>query len=113
LIDKYNLLSNYAVARDQAFKKSTIISIISAFRRCGICPLDESAVPEHYFEPARNYTTKAAMPLAPHLPALLVIAPTDVTRQSSSATASRLSNSTSAPSNTASTSQSGLFQCVY
>ncbi|KAF7326528.1 DDE-domain-containing protein [Mycena venus] len=26
LIDKYNLLSNYAVARDQAFKKSTIIS---------------------------------------------------------------------------------------
>ncbi|KAJ7187490.1 hypothetical protein GGX14DRAFT_611378 [Mycena pura] len=109
LIDKYNLLSNYAVARDQAFKKSTIIS---AFRRCGIWPLDESAVPE-LFEPARNYTTQAAMPLAPRLPALLVPASTDTTRRSS-ATASRFTDSTSsAASSTPSTSPSNLSRTYY
>jgi hypothetical protein len=48
-INKYNLLANYAGARDLAFQKTTILS---AFRKCGIWPLDESAIPDEEFEPA-------------------------------------------------------------
>ncbi|KAF8172226.1 hypothetical protein K438DRAFT_1981677 [Mycena galopus ATCC 62051] len=69
VIDKYNLLAHYAIVRDQAFKKTTIIS---AFRKCGIWLLDETAIPDSAVEPARNYTTQASMPVAPRLPSILV-----------------------------------------
>ncbi|KAF7335145.1 DDE-domain-containing protein [Mycena venus] len=109
-IDKYNLLSNYAVARDQAFKKSTIIA---AFRKCGICPLNENAIPDALFAPAENYTTQAAMPLAPRLPSLLAPVATGTTLGSSSgssamSTCSRVTRSTSATQPTTSSNQSIL-----
>jgi hypothetical protein len=47
-------------------------TIISAFRKCGIWPLDENAVPKDAFEPALNYTTQAAQPLPARLPTSLV-----------------------------------------
>jgi hypothetical protein len=93
IIDKYNLLSNYAVARSQAFKPTTIIS---AFRKCGISPLNEGAVPEALFEPAQNYTTQAAMPVAPRLTTLLV-------------PNARQSSSSSIPSIGSTSSASGMF----
>jgi len=103
LIDKYNLLSHYAVARAQAFKPSTIIS---AFRKCGIWPLDEGAVPAELFEPALNYTTEAAQPLAPRLPSLLVSIAVTSSANTTHSSASRSSvdvSTSSAPSSTVTT----------
>ncbi|KAF7344314.1 DDE-domain-containing protein [Mycena sanguinolenta] len=96
VINKYNLLSNYSVVRDQAFSTA---NIKAAFRKCGIWPLDESAVDVTLFEPAVNYTTQSAQPLPARLPSLLVpINPTVASSSavpSSGATADDMSSTTS------------------
>ncbi|KAF7335093.1 DDE-domain-containing protein [Mycena venus] len=97
IIDKYNLLSNYSVACDQAFSKE---NILAAFRKCGIWPLDESAIGTELFAPALNYTTQAAQPLPARLLSLLVPIGTTVSNSttptsSSGATADITSTTTS------------------
>ncbi|CAK5265843.1 unnamed protein product [Mycena citricolor] len=69
VIDKYNFLQNYSEARDLAFKKQTICN---AFRKCGIHPLNEDAIPIELFAPAENYTSQEAQPVKVTLPRLLV-----------------------------------------
>lgn len=82
MIDKYNLISNYSYACDQAFKNTTIIS---AFRKCGIWPLDESAVLVELFKPSRNYSTQAAQLIPAQLPLMLVPIQPALSSSSSSA----------------------------
>lgn len=67
-ITKYNLLGYYHAARTKAFKKSTIQA---AFRKTGIHPFDRNIIEDDAFEPAKNTTTQAALPVAPRLPSLL------------------------------------------
>ncbi|CAK5283406.1 unnamed protein product [Mycena citricolor] len=69
VIDKCNLLYNYHQARTRAFKKATILN---AFRKCGIHPLDENAIPGILFAPSKNYTTQDASIFELRVPALLV-----------------------------------------
>ncbi|KAF7343027.1 DDE-domain-containing protein [Mycena venus] len=97
-VDKYNLLFHYSTARNEAFKPSTIVA---EFRRCGICLLDEDAIPEELFKPSENYTTQAAQPLPPRLPSLLVPI----------ATASSLSTPVAAPSSASNTTASHISNC--
>ncbi|KAJ6628535.1 hypothetical protein B0H10DRAFT_2209449 [Mycena sp. CBHHK59/15] len=73
------------------FKKATIIS---DFRKCGLGPIDESAVPRELFEPVLNYTTQAAQPLPPCLPSLLIPIATDATSTMTTTRSSTASSST-------------------
>ncbi|KAJ7595276.1 DDE superfamily endonuclease-domain-containing protein [Mycena floridula] len=93
-ITKYNLPFHYAFARNQAMKTGTITS---AFRRTGIWPVDEKAIPIEAFEPAKEYMTQAAQPIPAVLPALLVPVPTATT---TSVQSSSQDSSTTSPSST-------------
>lgn len=64
-IHKHNFLLYYHTAQTIAFKKSTIIS---AFAKTSIYPLNPDAIDPVSFEPAKNTSTKAAQPM----PALLL-----------------------------------------
>ena len=68
-IMKQNLLVFYAKAREHALKKSTIIS---AFTKTGIWPLNRNILEPSAFEPSKNTTTEPAQPLPTRLPALLI-----------------------------------------
>ncbi|KAF8958402.1 hypothetical protein BDZ97DRAFT_1762169 [Flammula alnicola] len=67
-ITKLNFLKHYHMARHKAFKPSTIIS---AFAKSGIWPLNLNAIPLEAYEPAKNTTTQAAMPISSDLTPLL------------------------------------------
>ncbi|KAJ7631831.1 hypothetical protein B0H17DRAFT_1108410 [Mycena rosella] len=90
-IDKYNLLFHYSEARKAAFKAETIQT---AFRKTGIWPVNEAAIPLDAYEPAKNYTTQAAQPMPARLPALLVPI-TNATVTLAPSTSSRSSTTTS------------------
>ncbi|KAF8824656.1 hypothetical protein HHX47_DHR8000193 [Lentinula edodes] len=68
IIDKYNLLRHYATAREKAFKTTTIAA---AFRKTGIHLFNRNAIDSILYEPAKNFTTKSAMPVPVQLPSLL------------------------------------------
>ncbi|KAJ7598287.1 hypothetical protein C8J56DRAFT_1091505 [Mycena floridula] len=51
-------------------------TISSAFQKSGIWPVDEKAIAKEAFEPAKNFTVKAAQPIPATLPSLLVPIPT-------------------------------------
>jgi len=59
-VTKGNLLEHYHKARVKAFKPSTLIS---AFRKTGIWPLDPNALPPSAYAPALNTTTQSAQPI--------------------------------------------------
>jgi hypothetical protein len=68
-ITKRNLLVFYKKARDRALKKTTIVS---AFAKTGIWPLNRHVIEPSAFEPSKNTTTEPAQPLPARLPTLLV-----------------------------------------
>ncbi|KAJ7234281.1 hypothetical protein C8J57DRAFT_1480062 [Mycena rebaudengoi] len=88
----------------QGTRHSKKTTIISAFRKCGIWPLDESVIPDAAFEPARNYTTQASMPVAPRIPSILVPVATSDSESSTPSTA--------AASNTTSITSSNTLVCT-
>ncbi|KAJ4488693.1 hypothetical protein C8J55DRAFT_486935 [Lentinula edodes] len=53
----------------KAFKLTTVAA---AFRKTGIHPFNRNAIDPLMFEPAKNFTTQAAMPVPTHVPSLLV-----------------------------------------
>jgi len=55
-ICKSTFIRHYAHARQKAFTKETILG---AWRKTGLCPLDCSAIPEIAYEPALNTPTQA------------------------------------------------------
>lgn len=67
-VSKFNFLTHYHTARVKAFKPSTILS---AFAKSGIWPINPHAIPLDAFEPAKNTTTQAAMPVSDSLTPLL------------------------------------------
>lgn len=106
-IRKSNFIECYARARAKAFSQETILS---AWRKTGISPLDINAIPKSAFAPALNTTTKPALPVGVELPSLLervpspmgdAQPPTDAPLESISHTGppppSHLSPTTSAP----------------
>jgi hypothetical protein len=68
-ITKRNLLEFYTKARERALKKSTIVS---AFAKTGIWPLNRHVLDPSTFEPSKNTSTEPAQPLPARLPTLLV-----------------------------------------
>ncbi|KAF9439524.1 hypothetical protein P691DRAFT_624965, partial [Macrolepiota fuliginosa MF-IS2] len=62
---KTNFLQYYASACNKVFKSSTIIS---AFSKIGIHPLNASAIPASAFKPAKLTTTQASMPIPASIP---------------------------------------------
>lgn len=68
-ITKQNLLVFYGKARECALKKTTIIS---AFAKTGIWPLNRHILDPSVFEPSKNTTTEPSQPLPARLPMLLV-----------------------------------------
>jgi len=68
-ITKQNILVFYTKARERALKKSTIIS---AFAKTGIWPLNHYILDPSAFEPSKNTMTEPAQPLPARLPTLLV-----------------------------------------
>ena len=82
-IRKDNLLVYYHAARVTALKTMTIQS---AFRKTGIWPLDQHAIPVSAFEPSKTTTTQAAQPLPAHRPSILVLTPTPTPTPSAAAT---------------------------
>ena len=72
VITKDNILGFYHTARSTALKERTIVS---AFRRTGIYPLNRDIIPLLAYEPAKNTTTQAAQPLPAHLPSVLTPVP--------------------------------------
>ena len=72
-IRKNNILYHYSKARDRAFKEATVLS---AFRKCGIKPLNPDAIEPNAFAPALNTTTQAAQPLPTTIPTFITVTPT-------------------------------------
>jgi hypothetical protein len=68
-IMKRNLLVFYGKARERALKKTTIMS---AFTKTGIWPLDRHILDPSIFEPSKNTTTEPSQPLPARLPMLLI-----------------------------------------
>jgi hypothetical protein len=66
-IRKSNFLTSYSRARNKSFTESTILS---AWRKTGISPLNRNAIPKDAFAPALNTTTKAAQPIEVTIPDL-------------------------------------------
>jgi hypothetical protein len=112
-IDKYNLLFHYSEARKEAFKVETIQA---SFRKTGIWPLSEAAIPVSAFEPSKNFSTQPdEQPMPAILPAILIpqhppaaftsLTPTTLTGTSTPDTAtSHASSSTSSSVTSASPS---------
>ncbi|KAF5378694.1 hypothetical protein D9757_010747 [Collybiopsis confluens] len=100
-VDKFNLLEHYATARNQSFKRSTILA---AFCKTGIYPLDRSAIPESAFEPAKVFATQAAPPIPIIRPSVLV----PVTFHSNVTLTSDCSNVSQATTHSSSTSPSTM-----
>ncbi|KAL5499174.1 hypothetical protein ACEPAH_1692 [Sanghuangporus vaninii] len=75
-ISKQNVISVYGRAWQKAFTKETIQA---AFRKCGIHPLNPSAVPDSAFEPALAMTTQPAQPIPTAAPGFInaVLTPID------------------------------------
>lgn len=71
-ITKYNLLEHYDNARKRALKPSTIVT---AFTRTGIWPLNRLALDPQLFEPSKNTTTQSSQPLPARLPQILIPIP--------------------------------------
>ena len=71
-ITKHNLLQYYAAVRTCAFQTSTILS---AFAKTGIWPLNPNTIGPSAFQPSLNTTTQPAQPLPAILPSLLVPIP--------------------------------------
>jgi hypothetical protein len=65
IITKFNFLEYYHNARSRAMTPGTIIS---AFRKTGICPFDPDIIEDEAFAPSLNTTTQAAMPIPATLP---------------------------------------------
>lgn len=72
-IRKNNILYHYSKARDRAFKETTVLS---AFRKCGIEPLNPDAIEPDAFAPALNSTTQAAQPIPTTIPTFVTVTPT-------------------------------------
>jgi hypothetical protein len=68
-ITKQNLLVFYGKAMDRALKKTTIMS---AFVKTGIWPLNRHILDPSVFEPSKNTTTEPSQPLPARLPMLLI-----------------------------------------
>jgi len=68
-ITKWNLLVFYGKVREQALKKTTIIS---AFAKTRIWPLNHHVLDLRVFEPLKNTTTEPSQPLPARLLTLLV-----------------------------------------
>jgi hypothetical protein len=71
-ITKSNLLGHYHIARQNAFRQTTIAA---SFRKTGIHPFNPDIVDKALFEPAKNTTTQAAPILPVQLPNLLLPIP--------------------------------------
>jgi hypothetical protein len=113
-ITKQNLLVYYNTARRRAFQPFTILS---AFAKTGIWPVNTRAIPPEAFEPSLNTTTQSTQPLPAVLPPLLVpiaeAQPTPSPSASSSLpskTPSTLSKTSIATSATSSTATESLVQ---
>ncbi|PPR08153.1 hypothetical protein CVT24_012447 [Panaeolus cyanescens] len=65
-----NFLEYYHCARTEAFLPSTILS---AFAKLGIWPLNPAAIPEKAFEPSKETSSRAAMPVSVTLAPLLKV----------------------------------------
>lgn len=76
-INKRTLPSLYARARTEAYKPGTIKT---AFRKAGIWPLDRTVIEDEAYEPSKNTSSKASMPIPSTLPDILV--PVAVTESS-------------------------------
>jgi hypothetical protein len=63
-VTRYNLIELYAIAREVAFKASTIQT---AFRLTGIWPPNRDALPPDAYLPAEATTTKMSLPFIPEL----------------------------------------------
>jgi hypothetical protein len=68
-ITKWNLLVFYGKARERALKKTTIIS---AFAKTGIWPLNHHILEPSVFEPSKDTTIESLQPLPARLPTILV-----------------------------------------
>ena len=68
-ITKQNFLVHYHNARLKAMKPSTIIA---AFRKTGIWPINADAIDPILFKPSENTTTESAQPIPAQLPSILV-----------------------------------------
>ena len=71
-ITKQNFLEQYHHARARALTPTTITA---SFSKCGIWPLNPSAIEDSAFEPALNTTIQPAMPVAATVSPLLVEVP--------------------------------------
>ncbi len=71
-IRKENLLHIYGLARNNAFKESTIKA---AFRKCGIHPFNPNVLPDSIFAPSLTTTWKAALPIPVSLPRFIETIP--------------------------------------
>lgn len=69
-VSKFNFLTHYHTTQSKAFKPSTILS---AFAKCGIWLINPNAILLDAFEPAKNTTTQAALPVSDLLTPLLEI----------------------------------------
>ena len=77
-ITKYNFLRYYHLAWQKAFKSSTIIS---AFVKSGIWLLNPNAIPLEAYEPTKNTTMQAAVPVPFELTPLLEDTEDNLTNQ--------------------------------
>lgn len=75
-INKRTLPSLYARARTEAYKPGTIKT---AFRKAGIWPLDRNIIEDKAYEPSKNTSNQASMPIPVAQPDILVA----VTKESS------------------------------
>lgn len=73
-INKRTLPSLYAKARTVAFKCSTIKT---AFRKSGIWPLDRTAIEDEAYEPSKNTSNQASMPIPVTCPEILAVVVTE------------------------------------
>lgn len=69
-ITKFNAIYIYGLARKKAFTEKTICS---AFRKCGIWPLNRNVLPEYAFEPARTTSSCSAQPVPASIPRFISI----------------------------------------
>lgn len=68
-INKQNLPSLYGKARAEAFKEETIRT---AFRKAGVWPLDRTAIKAEAYEPSKDSSCHASMPIPVSQPELLL-----------------------------------------
>lgn len=68
-LTKRSLPFLYGKARMEAFKPETIKT---AFRKAGVWPLDRLAIEDNAYEPSKNTTSEASMPIPVLQPALLI-----------------------------------------